>query len=59
MTLLYELTNHHSVMIDVMVPVPARNWMLSIGRDKNIIVWKFYKDRLIKPLGPSQYLLRY
>jgi hypothetical protein len=46
-------------MIDVMVPVPARNWMLSIGRDKNIIVWKFYKDRLIKPLSPSQYLLKY
>lgn len=37
-------------MIDVMVAVPCKNWVVSVGRDKCIFVWKFINHHLVKYL---------
>ena len=47
-------------MIDVMVVASGYPWLVSVGRDFRLIVWKFYKDRLIRVKNSQQaYLLSY
>lgn len=35
-------------MIDIMISVPRRNWVVTAGRDKCIFVWKLVNHHLIK-----------
>jgi len=45
--LLHKLTNHHSDMIDTMHYIWQYNWLISIGRDQNMIVWKLINHHLV------------
>jgi WD40 repeat protein len=44
------LKTGHDNMIDVMVAIPHKNWVVSVGRDKCIFVWKFINHHLVKYL---------
>lgn len=46
--LLHKLENHHSDMIDTMYYIRQNNWLISIGRDQNLIIWKLINCYLVK-----------
>jgi ferric iron reductase protein FhuF len=46
--LLHKLENHHSDMIDTMYYLRQNNWLISIGRDQNLIIWKLINHHIIQ-----------
>ena len=38
----------HLDMIDSLLYIPDRHWLVSAGRDNNIVVWKLVGERVIR-----------
>ena len=45
--LVHLLKDHHSQMIDCLHFVSEKNWLVSIGRDYCIVVWKVINQHLV------------
>lgn len=43
-----KLSETHSDMIDVLYFIKEKNWLISIGRDYNLIIWKLMGAHLVE-----------